>query len=80
MASKAFLQATKSSNATIALLPRHFSTTGAVSMAGKDGGKDKNKDLLLVKTVNGVTTMTMNNPKKLNGWTEDMLLTLQVQL
>ena len=29
-------------------------------------------DLLLVSTKNNVTTVTMNNPKKLNGWTVAM--------
>ena len=28
-------------------------------------------------TKNNVTTLTMNNPKKLNGWTAPMMLTLQ---
>ena len=30
------------------------------------------KDLLLLSTKNNVTTVTMNNPKKLNGWTVAM--------
>ena len=30
-------------------------------------------DILLQSTVEGVTTLTMNNPRKLNGWTEAML-------
>lgn len=37
----------------------------------------ENKDILLVSNVNGVTTLTMNNPKKLNGWTLDMLTALK---
>ena len=32
-----------------------------------------NQDLLLVTTKNNVTCLTMNNPKKLNGWTVAML-------
>ena len=41
--------------------------------------KPKNKEpIVLQSTLNSVTTLTMNNPKKLNGWTEDMLRTLQV--
>jgi enoyl-CoA hydratase/carnithine racemase len=34
-------------------------------------------DLVLWGTGDGVTTLTMNNPRKLNGWTESMLLALQ---
>jgi len=33
--------------------------------------------LVLSNTVNNVTTLTMNDPKKLNGWTGPMMLTLQ---
>jgi len=33
--------------------------------------------LVLSNTVNGVTTLTMNDPKKLNGWSGDMMLTLR---
>ena len=32
-----------------------------------------NQELLLVSTKNNVTCLTMNNPKKLNGWTLSML-------
>ena len=32
-----------------------------------------NKDLVLVSSRNNVTQVTMNNPKKLNGWTLAML-------
>ncbi len=34
-------------------------------------------DYLLKSTVNGVTTLTMNNPKRLNGWTMPMLFALK---
>lgn len=34
-------------------------------------------DLLLQRTVDGVTTLTMNNPKRLNGWTTEMLTALK---
>lgn len=34
------------------------------------------KQLLLRETTDGVTTLTMNNPRRLNGWTEDMLAEL----
>ena len=30
-------------------------------------------EILLESTVNGVTTLTMNNPRKLNGWTAQMM-------
>ena len=32
-----------------------------------------NQELLLVSNKNNVTCLTMNNPKKLNGWTLAML-------
>ena len=34
-------------------------------------------DLVQTKTENGVTTLTMNNPGKLNGWTMDMMAALK---
>ena len=34
-------------------------------------------DLVLYSNKNGVTVMTMNNPKKLNGWTEPMILAVR---
>lgn len=36
-----------------------------------------NEDLLLRETREGVTTLTMNQPRKLNGWTMPMLLELR---
>lgn len=33
-------------------------------------------DLILVQTSNQVRTLTMNNPRRLNAWTQSMLLTL----
>ena len=33
-------------------------------------------ELVLVSTLNGVRTIQMNNPKKLNGWTQLMMETL----
>ena len=33
--------------------------------------------LVLKTTRNNVTTLTMNNPKKLNGWSGPMMLTLK---
>ena len=33
-------------------------------------------DLILKSTKNGVTTLTLNNPRRLNGWTMPMLLAL----
>lgn len=34
-------------------------------------------DLILTATIDGVTTLTMNNPRKLNGWTMPMLVALR---
>jgi len=35
------------------------------------------RPLLLESTINGVTTLTMNRPEKLNGWTMDMMLAIR---
>lgn len=37
-------------------------------------------DLLLSSTTNGVTTLTMNDPRRLNGWTNEMMRALQSAL
>lgn len=37
-------------------------------------------DLILWETKDQVTTLTMNNPRKLNGWTMDMLVALRAAL
>lgn len=37
-------------------------------------------DLVLAQTVDGVTTLTMNNPRRLNGWTLEMIAVLQQAL
>ncbi|MEM1350344.1 MAG: enoyl-CoA hydratase/isomerase family protein [Myxococcota bacterium] len=37
-------------------------------------------DLLRVKTEDRITTLTMNNPKRLNGWTMEMLTALRAAL
>lgn len=37
-------------------------------------------DLLLSSTTNGVTTLTMNDPRRLNGWTNEMMRALQAAL
>ena len=36
-----------------------------------------NQDLLLKSHKNGVTTVVMNRPKQLNGWTGPMMLALR---
>lgn len=36
-----------------------------------------NPNLILTSTTNSVTTLTMNDPKKLNGWTGEMMTTLR---
>jgi enoyl-CoA hydratase/carnithine racemase len=38
------------------------------------------ESLILRETKNGVTTLSMNNPRKLNGWTEKMMGELQSEL
>ena len=38
------------------------------------------EDLVLVSTTNGVTTLTMNMPARLNGWTMKMIATLKSAL
>ena len=67
---------------TMALSKAHTlqSTHFMVTRLASTQNKKLKEPLVLNSTVNSVTTLTMNNPKKLNGWTEDMLLTLQVQL
>ncbi len=37
-------------------------------------------DLILTSTLNGVTTLTMNNPARLNGWTMPMMDVLKASL
>lgn len=37
-------------------------------------------DLILTSTVDGVTTLTMNDPRRLNGWTEGMIAALKSAL
>jgi len=44
-------------------------------MANEMGDVDPN--LVLSSTKNNVTTLTMNDPKKLNGWTGPMMVTMQ---
>lgn len=39
-----------------------------------------NDDLLLWSTDHGVTTLTMNNPRRLNGWTMEMMEALKAAL
>ena len=36
-----------------------------------------NMKLILSSTKNSVTTLTMNDPKKLNGWSGPMMITLR---
>jgi len=49
--------------------------TSPVSHSDKMGKPDPK--LVLSATTNNVTTLTMNDPKKLNGWTGPMMLTLR---
>jgi enoyl-CoA hydratase/carnithine racemase len=39
-----------------------------------------NSELILSSTLNGVTTLTMNMPKRLNGWTAEMMVALMANL
>ena len=49
----------------------------AFSTSSTDAKKSPKEPLVLTTTTStGVTTIRMNNPKKLNGWTEPMLLSL----
>ena len=55
---------------------RHFSISnheGLRAAAAETQKKKDIKDLVVVTTTNSVTTMRMNDPKKLNGWTAEML-------
>ncbi len=78
------------SSSNNAILIRHLSVcTTLLKEKGKGRGKTDEyackgnsyhyllDDVLLVETKNGVTTMTMNTPKKLNGWTEPMLMAIR---
>lgn len=56
-------------------IQQHRSVHLTAALANKMGKVDP--DLVLSKTVNNVTTLTMNDPKKLNGWTGPMMLTLR---
>jgi len=51
-----------------------FSTT---SLRLKEKDSKQKEDILLCSTKNNVTTLTMNTPKKLNGWTQEMMLALK---
>ncbi len=55
---------------------RALSTSPALTAEGKGGkgGKESPKGPpLLVSSRGGVTTLTMNRPKQLNGWTQEMM-------
>ena len=45
--------------------------------SGAKGGSKSEGDYLLVSSKNGVTTLTMNRPDKLNGWTRPMMEAIQ---
>jgi enoyl-CoA hydratase/carnithine racemase len=51
------------------------------SVAGTDADMSTARpDLLLSVTTNRVTTLTMNDPRRLNGWTNEMMRALQAAL
>ncbi len=53
----------------------------AASSTSPGEGKPKSKsDVLLASTVNGVRTLTMNRPDKLNAWTRPMMEAIQGEL
>lgn len=59
-------------------LPLVKSRTRTLLIRTLSTSKDSPKEPLVVTSTSptGVTTIRMNNPKKLNGWTEKMLLSL----
>jgi len=50
-----------------------------VRLQGSELGK-VDRNLILTSTLNNVTTLKMNDPKKLNGWTGPMMMTLRTLL
>ena len=59
------------------VVPSCCSLSTSFPAFGKAEAKSSKESLVLVKTLNGVTTLTMNNPKKLNGWTTSMMTRLR---
>jgi hypothetical protein len=43
----------------------------------KENDAKKKENILLTSTKNSVTTLTMNTPKKLNGWTQEMMMAMR---
>lgn len=58
---------------TRALLARCFITVRLARHSSSAAAAAARAPLVLVSTKNSVTTLTMNNPKKLNAWTKPML-------
>lgn len=59
------------------LIYRSGSGFGQGTIRHFSAGSPATKEPLVLKTnLNGVTTLTMNNPKRLNGWTKPMMLAL----
>ena len=63
----------RGSGTSSALLQLCKLTSAPLSTSAPVQDKSGSKDLVLYSTRNHVTTMTMNNPKKLNGWTAGMM-------
>lgn len=57
-------------------LSRHTNGLALVRMASTSSTNSSKSNLVLTSSKNGVTTLTMNDPKKLNAWTFDMMTTL----
>ncbi len=48
--------------------------------SAKEGGASVKESMVLVSVKNGVATLTMNNARKLNGWTLDMMEALKAAM
>ncbi len=55
-------------------------TTNCFFLVNNCVNDNLDSNIFLVSTKNGVTTMTMNTPKKLNGWTGKMMRALEEAL
>jgi len=56
-----------------ALAPSNQTSVASKCLFSTTSFKRKDADILLSSHKNNVTTLTMNQPKKLNGWTLEMM-------
>eukprot|EP01135_Chromosphaera_perkinsii_P007534 Nk52_evm18s913 gene=Nk52_evmTU18s913 len=64
--------------ATSFFLARSFTSSSASAAAEEGNTKKPREPILLVdQNPSGVTTLTMNTPKKLNGWSMDMMMSIR---